>query len=93
MRAAQRLAMQMLGSAPTRSTRITWFLEGMLEHHGGALQMAHDALRFSQNTTVRRLARQIIRAQSGEIMALRSMLSRDGRNKPKYYRYDGLFGR
>jgi uncharacterized protein (DUF305 family) len=91
MSTAQIQAMQMMGSAPTRTTRVTWFLEGMLAHHGGALLMAHDALRKSSNPTIQRLARQIIVAQRREILELRRMLQRDGLDKPAYYQFDGLF--
>ncbi|MBM5810105.1 MAG: DUF305 domain-containing protein, partial [Cyanobacteria bacterium M_surface_9_m1_291] len=93
MSTAQIEAMQMLGAAPTRANRVTWFLEGMIQHHGGALLMAHDALAQSTNTTVRRLARQIIVAQRREILELRRMLRHDGFQKPEYERYDSLFNR
>jgi uncharacterized protein (DUF305 family) len=91
MSAAQIAAMQMAGTAPSPDTRVTWFLEGMLEHHGGALQMAHDALDKSTTPTIRRLAREIIVAQRREIIELRRMLRHDGLNKPAYYQYDALF--
>jgi uncharacterized protein (DUF305 family) len=91
MSSAQIEAMQMAGSAPSTTTRVNWFLEGMLEHHGGALQMAHDALRKSSNPTIRRLAREIIVAQRREIIELRGMLRHDGLNKPAYYKFDDLF--
>lgn len=91
MSTAQLQAMQMTGSPPTRANRVTWFLEGMIAHHGGALVMAHDALRKSTNPTVRRLAWQIIVAQRREIRALRNMLQRDGLEKPQYYQFDALF--
>ena len=91
MSPAQIAAMRMTGSTPTRANRVTWFLEGMLAHHGGALEMAHDALRNSTNSTIRRLARQIIVAQRREILELRRMLRRDGLDRPEYYRYDALF--
>jgi uncharacterized protein (DUF305 family) len=91
MSAAQIAAMQMAGTAPSPNTRVTWFLEGMLEHHGGALQMAHDALDKSSNPTIRRLAREIIVAQRREIIELRRMLRHDGLNKPAYYKFDDLF--
>jgi uncharacterized protein (DUF305 family) len=84
-------AMQMISSTPTAATRVTWFLEGMLHHHGGALIMAHDALDKSRNRTIRRLARSIIVAQRQEIIRLRRMLQHDGLNKPDYVRYDSLF--
>jgi uncharacterized protein (DUF305 family) len=91
MSAAQIQGMQMAGSTPTRDTRVTWFLEGMIAHHGGALVMAHDALSKSSNTTVRRLAREIIVAQRREILELRRMLKHDGLDKPAYYQFDALF--
>jgi len=88
---AQIEAMQMVDSPPTKSNRVTWFLEGMLAHHGGALVMAHDALNKSVNPTIRRLARQIIVAQRHEIIELRRMLNHDGFDKPEYFQYDPLF--
>ncbi len=91
MGAGQIQAMQMMGSTPTRETRVTWFLEGMLAHHGGALVMAHDALSKSSNPTIRRLARDIIVAQRREIIELRRMLQHDGLNKPEYHQFDALF--
>lgn len=56
---AQIQAMHMMNITPTAATRVVWFLEGMLHHHGGALLMAHDALAKSGNLTIRRLARAI----------------------------------
>ena len=84
-------AMQMMGTTPTKDNRVVWFLEGMIAHHGGALQMAHDALAKSTNPTVRRLAREIIVAQRTEILELRRMLQREGLRKPEYSQYDALF--
>ena len=91
MSPAQIEAMQMIASGPTRENRVTWFLEGMLQHHGGALIMAHDALNKSRNITIRRLARDIIVAQRREIIQLRRMLQNDGLNKPEYNAYDRFF--
>ena len=91
MGAAQIQAMQMMGTTPLKANRVVWFLEGMIAHHGGALEMAHDALSKSSNPTVRRLAREIIVAQRGEIIALRRMLRLEGLNKPEYSHYDALF--
>jgi uncharacterized protein (DUF305 family) len=91
MGAAQIQAMQMMDSTPTRDNRVVWFLEGMIAHHGGALQMAHDALEKSSNPTVRRLAREIIVAQRSEIIALRHMLRLEGLSKPEYSQFDALF--
>ena len=91
MTADQIAGMQMMESTPTKSNRVTWFLEGMLQHHGGALVMAHDALRKSTNPTILRLARNIIIAQRHEIIQIRKMLQHDGLNKPEYNQYDVLF--
>jgi uncharacterized protein (DUF305 family) len=88
---AQIQAMRMMGTNPTKGSRVVWFLEGMIAHHGAALEMDHDALNKSTNPTLRRLAREIILAQRTEIIALRRMLQHDGLNKPKYSRYDALF--
>ncbi|MEB3321187.1 MAG: DUF305 domain-containing protein [Cyanobium sp.] len=91
MKAAQIQAMRMAGSLPTRENRVTWFLEGMITHHGDALVMAHDAIRKSTNPTIQRLARQIIVAQRREILQLRRMLRHDGSDKPEYYKFDQFF--
>jgi uncharacterized protein (DUF305 family) len=91
MSAAQIEAMRMMASTPTTSNRVVWFLESMIQHHGGALEMAHDALEKSTSPTIRRLARQIIVAQRQEIIQLRRMLRHDGLNKPEYHRFDPLF--
>jgi uncharacterized protein (DUF305 family) len=84
-------AMRMSGTKPTRENRVQWFLEGMIEHHGGALQMAHEARKNSTNSTIIRLARDIIIAQRKEIIQLRKMLQSGGLNKSDYHKFDNLF--
>ena len=84
-------AMRMTATKPTRENRVQWFLEGMIEHHGGALQMAHEARKNSTNSTILRLARDIVIAQRKEIIELRKMLQSKGMNKPAYYKFDNLF--
>ncbi len=91
MSQAQIDGMRMMGDGPTRENRVVWFLEGMLDHHGGALIMAHDALDKSTNPTVLRFARDVIVAQRAEIIELRRMLAVDGLRKPEYHKYDALF--
>jgi uncharacterized protein (DUF305 family) len=91
MSQAQIDGMRMMGDGPTRENRVVWFLEGMIEHHGGALMMAHDALAKSTNPTIRRFARGVIVAQRAEIIELRRMLAVDGLRKPEYHKYDTLF--
>ncbi len=84
-------AMRMITTLPSRDTRVIWFLEGMLHHHGGALVMAHDALKKSTNPALRRFSRAVIRAQRAEIIELRRMLALEGLRKPEYAAYDALF--
>ncbi len=83
--------MRMMGDGPTKENRVVWFLEGMIEHHAGALMMAHDARAKSTNPTIRRFAREVIVAQRAEIIELRRMLALEGLRKPEYYKYDRLF--
>ena len=91
MSQAQIDGMRMMGELPSKDNRVVWFLEGMLEHHGGALMMAHDALAKSTNPTIRRFARGVIVAQRAEIIELRRMLAVEGLRKPEYSKYDALF--
>jgi len=91
MSQAQIDGMRMMGELPTKENRVVWFLEGMLEHHAGALMMAHDALAKSTNTTIQRFARGVIVAQRAEIIELRRMLAVEGLRKPEYFKYDALF--
>ncbi len=91
MSQAQIDGMRMMAKAPTKENRVVWFLEGMLEHHAGALMMAHDALAKSTNTTIRRFARGVIVAQRAEIIEMRRMLAVEGLRKQGYFKYDALF--
>jgi uncharacterized protein (DUF305 family) len=91
MSSEQIAAMQMLDDTPSKKTRVNWFLEGMLHHHGAALVMAHDALNQSTNPTVLRLSRDIVIAQRLEMLRIRQMLRFNGLDKPTYYQYDALF--
>lgn len=83
MTPAQIEALQMVGSLPSRTSRVRWFLEGMIAHHGGALEMAEDAQRNTRNATLLRLASDIIASQSQEIDQLRNLLRRDGGKPPE----------
>ena len=50
------------------------FLDGMIEHHEGALDMARAELEKGTNPQARQLAQQIITSQEAEIAQMRSML-------------------
>ncbi len=50
------------------------FVEMMVPHHQGAIDMAQALLRYGQNETLRRMAQEIIVTQQQEIAALRLAL-------------------
>ena len=43
------------------------FLRGMIPHHQGAVEMAKIVIKYGDDSQVKRLAREIIRAQEYEI--------------------------
>lgn len=51
------------------------FLEGMIEHHEGAIDMADDVIDDGDNADVRRLAEIIITAQQAEIDLMGDLLT------------------
>lgn len=52
----------------------TWFLQGMIMHHMGAVQMAESLLRLDARKEVSDFARDVIRVQSTEISQMKLML-------------------
>lgn len=50
------------------------YLEGMIEHHEGAIQMAH-MIEQSENTEARKLADAIVTSQTAEIKQMKQMLA------------------
>ncbi|EYT51768.1 DUF305 domain-containing protein [Leucobacter sp. USCH14] len=57
----------------TEATRL--FLEGMIEHHTGAIEMAQSALDGGKNPDVLELAQQVIDDQSAEITTMQELLN------------------
>ncbi len=57
------------------ATSSTLFLEQMIEHHEGAVEMAKPEVADGANVDVQRLARSVIDDQSGEIAEMREMLA------------------
>lgn len=53
-----------------------WFLEGMIPHHQGAIDMAKLVPSRTKNANVRRMAQDIIRVQSAEIAQYRQWLKK-----------------
>ena len=52
------------------------FAQGMLPHHGGAIDMAQVELNYGHDPVMRQLARQIIASQTREQGLMRQWLSR-----------------
>ena len=60
----------------------TRFLELMIRHHEGGLQMAQDVLAATQRPEVIRLARSIIDGQTAEVTYMRALLEQRGKEAP-----------
>ena len=51
------------------------WLEGMIAHHEGAVEMANDVLRDGRNQSVRTLANEIVESQLTEIDVMKALLN------------------
>lgn len=58
------------------ATGATLFLELMIEHHVGAVEMAEDVIDDGRDADVRKLAEQIIVSQTAEVATMRELLAR-----------------
>jgi uncharacterized protein (DUF305 family) len=57
----------------------TVFVEGMITHHQSAIDMANVELKYGTDPDVRKLAEQIIAAQSGQILWMQDWLGKPGK--------------
>jgi uncharacterized protein (DUF305 family) len=54
------------------------FMSGMIPHHEGAVEMAKVLLRYGNDTELRKLAEDVVRSQSAEIVMMIGWLRRNG---------------
>ena len=54
------------------------FVKGMIAHHQGAVDMANVVLQFGEDEEIKKLANDIIAAQTAEIAWMREWLARKG---------------
>jgi uncharacterized protein (DUF305 family) len=68
--------MNMMGDGTKLSGKAldTWFLQGMIMHHMGAVHMAESLLKLNARKEVSDFARDVIRVQSSEISQMKLML-------------------
>ena len=50
------------------------FIQGMIVHHEGAVEMAQQALQSAKHAEIKQMAKEIIDAQTGEINTMRGWL-------------------
>lgn len=59
------------------------FVAGMLPHHIGAVEMAQIELKYGKDEELKKLAKQIIKAQEAEIKFMQAYLDKKGFKYPK----------
>jgi uncharacterized protein (DUF305 family) len=72
--AMQKMHMAMMAVKPTGNADVD-FVQGMLPHHQGAVDMAKIELQYGKDPAIRKLAADIIAAQESEIKMMNAWLA------------------
>lgn len=72
--------MQGMMAAPTGKPDLD-FMQGMIPHHQGAIEMSKVVLQFGKDTEVKALAQNVIKAQEGEIAFMKTWLEKTDKSK------------
>lgn len=67
-------------AAPTGKPDLD-FMQGMIPHHQGAIEMSKVVLQFGKNAEVKTLAENVIKAQEGEIAFMKGWLEKTDKSK------------
>lgn len=82
--------MEMMKSSPNakKAPYDLQFIDTMIQHHQGAIEMAQMALDKAQNPTIKKMAKKMVNAQQKEITEFKKIRDKSYANKPEAVNMD-----